>query len=228
VTLQIDIVFDAVCPWCFIGKRRLEHALAARPAPPPSLRWRPFLLNPQMPPQGMERAAYLVQKFGSKQRVSRVYAAIAAAGQTVGIDFAFEKIRVTPSTVDPHRLVMFADREGQAGEMVEALFRAYFLDGENIGDRKVLAALARQIGLGDTARAYLESEADIAYVHQQNAWAHRQGIGGVPTYIVDGRLAISGAHEPNVIARLLDVAREHRLSGHDLPPAEGQSAADRL
>ena len=206
VGLRIDVIFDSVCPWCYIGKRRLEKALTLRPGHPPDIAWRPFLLNPEMPPEGIDRTLYLVRKFGSETRVRRVYGAIAEAGLSEEIDFAFDSIRQTPSSVDSHRLVRFAGVA--AGDAVEALFQAYFLRGENIGERDILVDIGAGIGLnGHQLRAYLESDADIADVQAENARAHRLGITGVPAYVIDGEMVISGAQEPAIIARVMDVAR---------------------
>ena len=204
--MRIDVIFDSVCPWCYIGKRRLEKALALRPGLEPDIAWRPFLLNPEMPPEGIDRATYLVRKFGSEARVRRVYGAIADTGLSEEIDFAFDDIRQTPNSVDSHRLVRFA--RDKAGDAVESLFRAYFLDGADIGERDALAAIGAGIGLdGRALRAYLESDADIDEVLAENARAHRLGITGVPAYVFDGGMVISGAQDPAILARVMDVAR---------------------
>jgi predicted DsbA family dithiol-disulfide isomerase len=203
--LRIDVIFDSVCPWCYIGKRRLEKALALRPGLDPDIAWRPFLLNPEMPPDGIERTLYLVRKFGSEARVRRVYGAIAEAGLSEEIDFAFDSIRQTPNSVDSHRLARFAG--AKAGDAVEALFQAYFLRGENIGDVDVLVGIGAGIGLNKRdLRAYLESDADIDDVLAENARAHRLGITGVPAYVIDGEMVISGAQDPAILARVMDVA----------------------
>lgn len=204
--MRIDVISDSVCPWCYIGKRRLEKALAMRPGFAPDIAWRPFLLNPDMPPDGIDRATYLVRKFGSEARVRRVYGAIADAGLSEEIDFAFDSIGQTPNSVDSHRLVRFAGPA--AGDAVEALFQAYFLDGADIGDWDVLAGIGAGIGLdGHDLRAYLESDADIDEVLAENARAHRLGITGVPAFVFDGTMVISGAQEPAILARVMDVAR---------------------
>ena len=214
--MRIDVIFDSVCPWCYIGKRRLEKALALRPGLEPDIAWRPFLLNPDMPPDGVERALYLVRKFGSEARVRRVYGAIAEAGQSEEIDFAFDSIRQTPNSVDSHRLVRFAGEA--AGDAVEALFQAYFLRGANIGERDVLVGIGTGIGLdGGPLRAYLESDADIDEVLAENARAHRLGINGVPAYVIDGEMVISGAQDPAVLARVMDVAQAGADRGGHAP-----------
>ena len=206
--MHIEIVFDAVCPWCYIGKRRLEQALALRPHIRATPRWRPFLLNPGMPPEGIDRTAYLVRKFGSEARVRRIYGKIGEAGQSVEIDFAFDRIRRTPSTVDAHRLVRFAERSGRATDAVEALFLAYFVDGHDIGDTGVLTGIGEALGLDPgPLRAYLTGDEDAALIHQENARAHGLGINGVPAFVFNRDMVISGAPEPQVLARMMDAAR---------------------
>lgn len=205
--LSIDVVHDLVCPWCFLGVRRLRRTLRSRPDLLFELNWRPFLLNPDMPRSGMSRADYVVRKFGGEDRARRLYASIAEIGRTEGVLFRFERIRRTPSSVDAHRLARWAARYGRAGEMVEALFSAYFTDGHDIGDVMVLSAVAAACGLdGGAARRFLLGDDEIDQVHAENLRAHRLGINGVPCFVVAGRHAIAGAQEPEVIERLLDVA----------------------
>lgn len=208
--MQIDIYSDPVCPWCFIGKRRFERALAARPAARPSVRWRAFQLNPAMPDDGTERQAYLMTKFGSPGNAQRLYGHIGQVGAAEGIEFRFDRIGVTPNTVDAHRMIRFAGREGPDGAvdaMVEAQFRAYFLEGRDIGDPDVLAVLAADAGLdAGAARAYLAGDADIAEVREEDMHARRAGIEGVPCFIVNTRYALSGAQEPEAFLALFDMA----------------------
>ena len=205
--MDIEIIFDTVCPWCYIGKRRLDQALALRPHLQVTTRWRPFLLNPELPPDGVDRTAYLVKKFGSETRVRRIYGAIGEAGQSVAIDFAFDRIQKTPNSVDSHRLVKFAQRHGLAAEMVEALFVSFFIEGRDIGETEVLLDIAADQGLdrAEVAR-HLASDADIDAVAQDNARAHRLGVNGVPSYVFGGPMIISGAQEPQILARMLDAA----------------------
>jgi len=205
--MQIDIIYDLVCPWCYIGKRRLEQALRLRPSVEATTRWRPFLLNPEMPPDGINRTAYLMNKFGSEARVWRTYSAIAEAGQSVEIDFAFERIGQMPSSVNSHRLVYFADRQSKADATVETLFLAFFVNGQNIGKIDVLLKIGENLGLDVGALSlYLDGDTDVAMVHDENDHAHRMGINGVPSFIFDGEHAISGAQPPEALARILDAA----------------------
>lgn len=205
--LDIDIFLDPICPWCYIGMRRLRRALAQRPAIPATLRWRPFLLNPDMPMGGMARDAYLLRKFGSEHRVRRLFGALEEHGQSESIDFNFDDIRQTPSTVSAHRLVRFAGDHHHAADVVEALFRAFFVDGRDIGESETLVALAADVGLdASTVREYLDTSTDVAWVEEENAKAHRLGINGVPCYLFDGRFAVQGAQPPDVFVRMLDAS----------------------
>lgn len=205
--LSIEVVHDLVCPWCFLGLRRLMRTLRRRPDLSYELSWRPFLLNPDMPRVGMSRAEYVVRKFGGEERARRLYASITEIGRAEGMLFRFERIRRTPSSVDAHRLVRWASSYGRGAETVEALFSAHFTDGLDIGDAQVLAAVAGACGLnGAEALRFLYSDAEIDTIHGENLRAHRLGINGVPCFVVGGRHAIAGAQEPEVIERLLDVA----------------------
>ena len=205
--MRIDIIYDTVCPWCYIGKRRLEQALRLRPNVEATTRWRPFLLNPEMPPDGIDRTAYLINKFGSEARVRRTYGAIAEAGQSVEIDFAFERIGQTPNSVNSHRLVHFADSHGKADAAVEALFLTYFVNGQDIGNYDVLLKIGKNLGLdNDVLGTYLEGDTDVDMVHNENARAHRMGVNGVPSFVFEGEYAISGAQTPDILARVLDAA----------------------
>lgn len=205
--LGIEIVHDLVCPWCYLGIRRLLRTLARRPEVQFELTWRPFLLNPDMPRWGMSRPDYVMRKFGGEERARRLYQAIAESGRAEGIVFRFDQIRRTPSSVDAHRLVRFAARLGRADAVVEALFRAHFTEGEDIGEQAVLVGVAAGCGLDAAATArFLASEEDADAIHADNLRAHRLGINGVPCFVIGGRSAIAGAQEPEVIERLLDVA----------------------
>ena len=205
--LLIEVVHDLVCPWCYLGLRRLMRTLRRRPDLVAELSWRPFLLNPDMPRAGLPRADYVVRKFGAEERARRLYASITDIGRGEGLEFRFERMRRTPSSVDAHRLVAWAAAYGRGTEMVEALFAAHFTDGRDIGDLQVLADLAQACGLNaQLARGFLASDADADEVHADNLRAHRLGINGVPCFIIGGRHAIAGAQEPEVLERLLDVA----------------------
>ncbi|MBC8268452.1 MAG: DsbA family oxidoreductase [Rhodospirillaceae bacterium] len=205
--MQIDFLFDVICPWCYIGKRRLEQMLAERGGTMPLINWQPFLLNPELPSGGIERNVYLAGKFGSESRVRRVYGAIADVGLSVEIGFNFDTIRHTPNSIDAHRLVRFAGLENKAETAVEALFKAYFVEGLNIGEPDVLTTIVNNIGLdADAFGVHLESDDGIADIYDANANAHRLGINGVPSYVFNKNMIISGAQDHNVLSRMLDAA----------------------
>ncbi len=209
--VSIDIYSDTVCPWCFIGKRRLERTLAARDDVTATINWRPFQLNPDMPPEGMDRHSYFNSKFGGLERAAKFYDAIAEAGQSERIAFNFDAIRHTPNTLDSHRLIRFAGAHGRQGEIVEALFAAYFLEGENIGDHGVLTRIAYTVGLdGRAVKDYLTTDADRSEVVAEDLRARRMSIDAVPCFIIDGQYAISGAQEPEAFYPLLDLANFSR------------------
>lgn len=205
--LSIEIVHDLVCPWCFLGVRRLMRTLRRRPDLLFELTWRPFLLNPDMPRSGMSRPDYVNRKFGGEERARRLYTSITEIGRVEGMQFRFDRIRRTPSSVDAHRLVRWAARHDRASETAEALFSAHFTDGLDIGETEVLVTIAHALGLDELAfRGFLASDRETDAIHAENLRAHRLGINGVPCFIIAGRHAIAGAQEPEVIERLLDVA----------------------
>jgi predicted DsbA family dithiol-disulfide isomerase len=215
--LDIDIAFDLICPWCYLGVRRLRRALRARPDIIPQLLWRPFLLNPDIPPNGVSRAEFVARKFGGEDRARRLHNALTELGRAEGIGFRFDLMGRVPSSIHAHRLVRYAVREGLGEMMVEALFHAYFADGVDIGDWGRLALLAGRIGLdAEAALAFLRSGEEAEAVHTENLRAHRLGINGVPCFIIAGQQAIAGAQEPEVLERLLDVAlQQYHLTGGD-------------
>jgi len=210
--MTIDVISDVVCPWCYIGRRRLGEALALYAQKEPDVRplvsWHPFQLNPDLPTEGIDRRAYLEAKFGGAQRAAQIYERVRAAGRTVGIDFAFERIARQPNTRDAHRLISWAQSLGSAEDLVERLFRAYFLEGRFVGDRGVLADIAGEAGLpADDARAYLESDAGIDTIEAMDRRVRELGVTGVPFFIFDGRVAVSGAHEaPALVAAMTEAA----------------------
>jgi len=213
--LVIDIVSDVVCPWCYIGKRKLEAALAELRAREPSLttirRWHPFQLNPELPEQGIARAAYLEAKFGGKARAAEIYTRVRNAGADVGIAFDFERIERQPNTLDAHRLVAWAQQRGDAAStdaLVEALFRAYFIEGRLIGDQEELVHIAGEAGFPEAeSRALLSSELGRADVEAEDREARAVGIGGVPFFIFNGKTAVSGAHDPPALLEAITAAR---------------------
>lgn len=216
--MRIDIVADVICPWCFIGKRRLERALALRPDLTVTLEWRAFELNPDMPSEGISREVYLAAKFGGRGMAERLYANIRAAGRRVGIDFAFERIRRIPNTLRAHRLIHFAADSGRADAAVEGLFLAYFTEGLDTGDVEILAAIAERTGLDHAqARRYLAGEAGTAKVRTEQRRARQLGIHAVPCFILERGYAISGAQDPEIFLPLFDIAARSGLRHSTMP-----------
>ncbi len=223
--MHLDVYIDTVCPWCLIGKRRLERALASDAGQDIAVRWRAFQLNPEMPAEGMDRRLYLELKFGGAANAERVYGQVREAGESEKIPFAFDAIGRTPNTIDSHRLIRFADGRGRQDEMVEALFDAFFLRGEDIGDREVLSALAATAGLdAGEARAFLESDLEDQAVRDEDDSARRAGLQGVPTFIVNGQFALSGAQLPEVLGKLFALGREDEQGPENTSPDDGRRA----
>lgn len=198
--LRIDVYSDVICPWCYVGKRRLEKALSLLDG---TLRtkvtWRPFQLNPTMPKEGMERTEYLTAKFGSVETYSRVVEdQILAAGSDEPISFAFGKIARTPNTFLAHRLIWYGEQQGCQNELVELLFKSYFQNGADIGSRDVLAGLAGQVGL--TAEAFLFGDEGTVEVKSEEAVGRRLGIRSVPYFVLDQAYSIHGAQPPELLA----------------------------
>ena len=207
--MRVDFVFDTVCPWCYVGKRRFERAVAERGGTRVDIRWRPFLLNPDLPLEGIDRRVYLDRKFGGPPRAQRIHGAVTAAGQAEGIHFAFDRIVRTPNTLNSHRLIRFASGFGRETEAVEAVYQAYFCDGRDIGDIDELVSIGYALCIGTDALAdYMLSDADIISVLNENARARRLGVNGVPCIILDGTYALAGAQEPDILLRLIDIVRE--------------------
>jgi predicted DsbA family dithiol-disulfide isomerase len=210
-SLSVDVVSDVVCPWCYIGKRKLERALeelkSREPALDPVVRWHPFELNPDLPAEGIARSAYLEAKFGS-DRAAHIYTRVRAAGESVGIAFEFDRIVRQPNTRDAHRLIAWAQQEGDAAAAVEVLFRAYFVEGRSLSDPAELAGIAHDAGLDRAAAAaLLASDRLRAEVETEYREAQAAGISAVPFFIFNGRTAVSGAHDPPTLLEAIAAAR---------------------
>lgn len=206
--IPIDIVSDVVCPWCFIGKRHLDAALARFEAPV-SVRWLPYFLNPDTPPEGEPYRPFLERKFGGAEALEGIWARVREAGRHVGITFAFEKIALRANTLAAHRLIDRFQQQGNAGrsnELVERLFHAGFCEGRFIGDPAILADIAASCGEDRQETVeWLHGEAAVEAVIAQEGRLRQLGISGVPFFIFNGRLAVSGAQPPEV---LLDALRQ--------------------
>ncbi|MGB0747783.1 MAG: DsbA family oxidoreductase [Magnetospiraceae bacterium] len=207
--IRIDFMFDTICPWCYIGKRRLDIALSRRPHLQVKVGWWPYLLNRDMPVEGMGRDAYLERKFGGMERARRVHASIARAGDQEGVNLRFDTITTTPNTVNAHRLILAAEEFGLGNTVVESLFRAYFSEARDTGRLGVLREIGLDAGL-PTSRleTVFDSQAEVGggAVRDFDARAHMMRVEGVPTFFVGGRHLIFGAQEPEVLVRLLDLA----------------------
>lgn len=195
MSLSVDVVSDVICPWCYIGKRRLEKAIAAADVQV-SVRWYPFQLNPQMPKEGISRKEYRSRKFGSWERSMELDAKVVTVGEAEGIQFAFDKIERTPNTVDAHRLIWLADQYGCQDAVVEALFRAYFTEGQDIGNRHKLLETVAKAGLDrQAAETMLDSDEGMDVIAKSRGMSQQHGVDGVPFFIINQKLTLSGAQD---------------------------------
>jgi predicted DsbA family dithiol-disulfide isomerase len=211
IPVTIDVVSDVVCPWCFIGKRRLEKALALKPDIPVEVRFHPYFLNPWVPREGMTREEYLTTKFGSPERYSGIAGRVAAAAAAEGLTYAVDKVRRQPNTLDCHRLILWAQAIGKSAEMKQRLMDLYFTAGADLSDREVLIEAAANIGLdADKIRDMLASDADVERVEKAASAAKDAGIDGVPTFILGGVAAVSGAQSPEVLANAIEQIATNR------------------
>ncbi|MDI3471512.1 MAG: 2-hydroxychromene-2-carboxylate isomerase/DsbA-like thioredoxin domain [Pseudolabrys sp.] len=207
--VRIDIVSDIVCPWCFIGKRRLEKAIAMKPDIPVELHWRPYFLNDWIPREGISREQYLTTKFGGVDRYTAIAQRVAAAAREEGLTYAMDKISRQPNTTDAHRLIRWAESIGKAAEMKQTLMNLYFTEGADLTDRAVLANAAAAVGL-DRAKveAALASDKSVAQIEREAEAAKEAGIQGVPMFIFGGRFAVSGAQSPEYLAEAIERAAQ--------------------
>ena len=203
--VRIDVVSDVVCPWCFIGKRRLEKALALKPEIPVEVHWHPYFLNDWIPREGIARSEYLTAKFGSPERYAGIAQRVSAAAAEEGLDYAMDKISRQPNTLDAHRLIRWAGGIGKAAEMKQKLMDLYFTEGADLCNRAVLVQAAVDIGLDaeDVAEA-LASGQDVEQVEQEAQSAKEAGIEGVPCFIFGGKFAVSGAQAPEYLAEAIE------------------------
>ena len=216
MTLAIDIISDVVCPWCFVGKRRMEAALRLyreRGGAEPKLTWHPFQLNPDMPPEGVDRDEYVRRKFGP-ERAEQVYGRITAVGMEVGIPFDFAKVTRQPNTLAAHSLIALAIDAGKQDAVVEAFFRAFFLEGRDLTSAETLAGIAVGAGLDEgDVKAFLGSADARAHIEAEDKQAREIGVEGVPFFIFNRRLAVSGAQAPEVLLEaMLEAEKEPALT----------------
>jgi predicted DsbA family dithiol-disulfide isomerase len=202
--LTIDIVSDVVCPWCYIGKKRIEDALKLVPDVPVEVHWRPFFLNPWVPREGMSREDYLTTKFGSVDAYKGIAQRVVAAAGEEGLSYRPELVKRQPNTIDCHRLIHWADAKGKAAEMKQRLMELYFRDGGDLSDAEVLVKAAADCGLdADDVRKRLATEEDVAMISALAQDASNKGISGVPTYVLAQKYAVSGAQDPELLARAI-------------------------
>ena len=207
--MRVDIVADTICPWCYLGMRRLDQALAMAPDIAAERRWRIFLLNPDMAEQGTERASYLLRKFGSAERMREVLAYLVDCGRPVGIPFRFEQIARVPNSLNSHRFIRWAASRGRQEQAIEAIFRFYFEEGLNIGEDSVLCDAATVIGLDpQAARRFLLSADERRELLMEDWEFKRLGIQGVPCFILGGKYVISGAQAPEAFLPVFDLLRQ--------------------
>ena len=203
--VRIDVISDVVCPWCFIGKNRLEKALALRPDVPVEVHWRPYFLNDWIPREGMSREQYLTTKFGSSERYKGIAQRVGTAAAEEGLVYASDKMKRQPNTLDCHRLIRWAEVEGKAAEMKQKLMDLYFTQGADLTERETLVKAAADIGLdAETVRTGLASDQDVAEIEREAQSAKEAGIEGVPCFIFGGKFAVSGAQSPEYLAQAID------------------------
>jgi predicted DsbA family dithiol-disulfide isomerase len=211
--MRIDIYSDTVCPWCYLGKRRFDVAVAARPHFEPRVTWRPFELNPDLPADGVDRAAYLAARVGDAERVAAVHAELQRQGEASGIDFRFDLIRRMPNTRRSHLLIAHAARSGLQAAVKERIMRAYFEEGCDVGDTEELVRLAAEVGLSERAARsalVLRSGQDGVIAAERHAGV--LGITGVPTFVFDGQYTVSGAQDVGTLARIFDQVADFAAS----------------
>lgn len=206
--LRIDVVSDVVCPWCFLGQKRLDAAIAASPDIDVSITWRPFQLDATIPAEGLDRKAYMRAKFGDEARLREAHARLDALGAAVGIHYDFDAIKISPNTLDAHRVIRWAGAEGleTQNRLVRDLFKAYFEEGRNIGEHAVLVEAAKEAGMDRAVvESLLASDADREAVAEEAATASRMGITGVPCFLFESKYAVMGAQE---VAALSDAIKQ--------------------
>ena len=214
-TVKLDILSDPICPWCYIGKTHLDKALAEVPDHPFVIEWHPFQLNPDMPREGMDRREYLERKFGGKEGAVKAYAPVVEHAEKAGLTINFEAMQRTPNTLDAHRLIHWAGVEGKQTQVVDALFKAYFVDARDIGDHAVLADVAQEAGMeADVAARLLEGDSDVQAIRDRDAHSRKMGVSSVPTFIVANQHAVPGAQPPELWKQVIeDILQQLKAAG---------------
>lgn len=200
----LDIISDPICPWCYIGKAKLDRALEAAPDHPFEIQWRPFQLNPDMPAEGMDRREYLEWKFGGREGAIKVYGEIAKTAEAAGLNIAFDKIKRTPNTLNAHRLIRWAQIEEKQSQVVSQLFKRYFREGQDISDIDVLVDVATAVGMdGNLVRRLLDGDSDLAETIAEDKKAREMGVQGVPCFIIGASYAVQGAQNTDTWANII-------------------------
>jgi predicted DsbA family dithiol-disulfide isomerase len=213
--LDIDVVSDVVCPWCYVGKRRLEQALSQRPDLQATVHWHPFFLDSRIPREGISRAEYISRKFGIHGKLTPMHEKLVGIGAPLGIDFAFERIERQPNTLDAHRVIAWAQEFGNVAPVADRLFRMFFIEGRDLSDSEALVEAGTAGGLdADKLREDLASDRDAELIERQAAAASSGGISGVPFFVFGKKVSVAGAHEVEVLLKAIDHA-----AGGEAPPA---------
>lgn len=211
--IVVDVISDVMCPWCYIGKKRLEAAIAQLPNLNIAVRWHPYQLDPTLPKEGKDRQTYLNEKFGGPEKANTIYDSIRQAGREEGIDFAFDKIKVSPNTLDSHRLILWARVDGLENEVVERLFKAYFLYGEDLSKPETLVRISDEAGMeSDLVEQLFGTDSDLDKTQKQIDQAQEMGVTGVPFFIIDGRFAVAGAEKAETLSAAILHAEETRTN----------------
>ncbi|RAZ74290.1 DsbA family oxidoreductase [Mesorhizobium atlanticum] len=221
-SITVDVVSDVVCPWCFIGQKRLDKAIATADVDV-HVRWRPFQLDPTIPPGGMDRRQYMLGKFGSEERIQQIHARIEPLGEAEGIHFAFGAIKVAANTLDAHRVIRWAGAAGEdvQNRLVRRLFQLNFEEGVNIGDHAVLVKAAGEAGMdASVVETLLPTDADVEAVRNEIATASRMGITGVPCFLLEGKYAVMGAQDAATLADAIRQVAQAKARG-ELETAAG-------
>ncbi|MEH6403008.1 MAG: DsbA family oxidoreductase [Sneathiella sp.] len=214
--MKIDIISDTVCPWCYIGKRKLEKALSERPDLDVEIAWHPFQLHPEMPKEGADRKEFIAKKFGSEERARELYKNVQDAGALVDLPFEFGKVKRSPNTLNSHRLIKWSQSAGKQDAVVETLFRKFFVDGEDIGDTQVLIAAAEEAGMDKNLVAdLLKSDADEEMIQGEDEKARQMGVSGVPFFIIDNKYALSGAQDPAAFLEVFEKIETEQKAAAD-------------
>lgn len=217
ISITVDVVSDVVCPWCYVGQKRLEKAIAWQSDVEIDLRWRPYQLDETIPPEGIDRKAYMLAKFGSKEKLQQIHDRIVPIGTAEGIDFQFSQIKKSPNTLDAHRVIRWAASRGEVIQhsVVRALFSAFFEHGEDLSDHEVLSRIAGENGMEEAVvRALLASDADVNEVRAEIDQARRMGVTGVPCFLLEGRYVIVGAQDAEVLADAIRKVAEAKANGN--------------